>query len=70
MSSGGWDFLALKHSEGSVLIVGVGFVCISAAVWRVKKHIVWLQTGLLAIVGFSVMVLENVMSRGNSVSVA
>jgi uncharacterized integral membrane protein len=61
------SFFAPEHYAGSVIIVGIGFVCIGAAgiVGKEAYCFGYREGWLLALIGFPVMVLANLMGREN-----
>lgn len=60
-------FSAPEHYAGSVIIVGIGFVCIGAAgmVGKEAYCFGYREGWLLALIGFPIMVLANLMGREN-----
>jgi uncharacterized integral membrane protein len=60
-------FFAPEHYAGSVIIVGIGFVCIGAAgmVGKEAYCFGYREGWLLALIGFPIMVLANLMGREN-----
>ncbi len=60
-------FFTPEHYAGSVIIVGIGFVCIGAAgmVGKEAYCFGYREGWLLALIGFPIMVLANLMGREN-----
>jgi len=63
------SFLVPEHQAGSVIIVGIGFVCVGAAAMVGKEAYCfgYWEGWLLAMVGFPGMVLANLLGRENRV---
>lgn len=61
------SFFAPEHYAGSVIIVGIGFVCIGASGMAGKEAYCfgYREGWLLAMIGFPIMVLVNLMGREN-----
>jgi uncharacterized integral membrane protein len=61
------SFFAPEHHAGSIIIVGIGFVCIGAAGMAGKEAYCfgYREGWFLAMIGFPIMVLANLMGREN-----